>query len=155
MFERFTEEARRSLFFSRAKTAERLGDSISVEDLLDGIALGGPKAIELLGDSASAFRSAEPGEQFWARMELNRNTTWGEHARKEIPFSPATKRVLQFATSEADFLLHEDIGPEHLLLGIVREEGTAASRRLREAGVRLGELRSAVEETHRNRGSTG
>jgi hypothetical protein len=30
MFERFTEEARRSLFFSRAKAAERLGDAISV-----------------------------------------------------------------------------------------------------------------------------
>ena len=155
MFERFTEEARRSLFFSRAKTAERLGDAISVEDLLDGIALGGPKAIEMLGDAASAFRSAESGEQFWVRMELNRNTTWGEHARKEIPFSEATKRVLQFAASEADFLLHEAIGPEHLLLGIMREEGTDASRRLREAGVRLGELRSVVKNTHRERGFAG
>jgi ATP-dependent Clp protease ATP-binding subunit ClpC len=152
MFERFTEEARRSLFFSRAKTVERLGDAISVEDLLDGIALGGPKAIELLGDTASAFRSAESGEQFSARTELNRNTTWEEHARKEIPFSEATKRVLQFATSEADFLLHQAIGPEHLLLGVMREEGTEASRRLREAGVRLGELRSVVKATHRERG---
>ena len=155
MFERFTEEARRSLFFSRAKTAERLGDAISVEDLLDGIALGGPKAIELLGDIASAFRSAESGEQFSVRTELNRNTTWGEHARREIPFSEATKRVLQFATFEADFLLHEAIGPEHLLLGVMREEGTEASRRLREAGVRLGDLRAAVKGTRRDRGFIG
>jgi ATP-dependent Clp protease ATP-binding subunit ClpC len=149
MFERFTEEACRSLFFSRAKTVERLGDEISVEDLMDGIALGGPQAIELLGDASFAFRSGESGEQFWGRMST---PTWGEHARKEIPFSVATKRVLQFATSEADSLLHEAIGPEHLLLGVMREEGTEASRRLREAGVRLGELRSLVEETHRDRG---
>jgi hypothetical protein len=34
MFERFTEDARRTLFFARAKTAQRGGDSITPEDLL-------------------------------------------------------------------------------------------------------------------------
>ena len=40
----------------------------------------------------------------------------------EIPFSAETKRVLQFAAEEADRLLHNYIGTEHLLLGILREE---------------------------------
>ena len=51
MFERFDDDARRSLFFARAETTERDGESISTEDLLDGIALGAPRAIELLGRS--------------------------------------------------------------------------------------------------------
>ena len=60
---------------------------------MDGIALGGSQAIELLGDAASAFRSRESGGQFWGRLST---PTWGEHARKEIPFSVATKRVLSW-----------------------------------------------------------
>src|SRR6202011_3798189 len=39
----------------------------------------------------------------------------------EIPFSPATRRVLQFTAEEADRLLDNDIGIEHVLLGILRE----------------------------------
>ena len=54
MFERFTEEARRSLFFARHKTTERNGFAITDEDLLHGISLAAPAAIELLGENAAA-----------------------------------------------------------------------------------------------------
>ena len=144
MFERFTEEARRSLFFARYKTTERNGLAISDEDLLDGISLASPAAIELLGDdAAAAFRSAESGEHYWTRIQ--HDTEVSLLARKEIPFSRDAKRVLQFATAEADALLHRNIGAEHLLLGLLRDETTNAYRRLKEAGVRLSEVRFNVK----------
>ena len=40
----------------------------------------------------------------------------------DIPFSPETKRVLQYSADEADRLQHTYIGTEHLLLGLLREE---------------------------------
>ena len=45
MFDRFTEEARRSLFFARAKAGERDGDEITAEDLLEGILLSAPESV--------------------------------------------------------------------------------------------------------------
>ncbi len=62
----------------------------------------------------------------------------------EIPFSTETKRVLQFAAEEADRLLHNYIGTEHLLLGILREERSVASMVLSEKGMRLNTIREDI-----------
>ena len=138
MFERFTEEARRSLLFARCKTTERHGDLITDEDLLNGISLGGPDAIKLLGEmAADALRSAESGDQVLAQIDREAWTVPGR-------FSASASAALQFATTEAESLRHNDIGPEHLLLGLLRDEGTEAWRRLHKAGVRLTDLRSRV-----------
>ena len=62
----------------------------------------------------------------------------------EIPFSAETKRVLQFAAEEADRLLHNYIGTEHLLLGILREERSVAASILMEKGMRLNTVREDI-----------
>ena len=62
----------------------------------------------------------------------------------EIPFSAETKRVLQFAAEEADRLLHNYIGTEHLLLGILREERSVAATILMEKGMRLNTVREDI-----------
>ena len=62
----------------------------------------------------------------------------------EIPFSTETKRVLQFAAEEADRLLHNYIGTEHLLLGILREARSVASTILSEKGMRLTTVREDI-----------
>jgi len=62
----------------------------------------------------------------------------------EIPFSAETKRVLQFAAEEADRLLHNYIGTEHLLLGILREERSVAASILMEKGMRLHTVREDI-----------
>ena len=54
--------------------------------------------------------------------------------RSEVPFSEETKRVLQYAAQEADRLLHNHIGTEHLLLGLFREEHGMAASILNELG---------------------
>ena len=62
----------------------------------------------------------------------------------DIPFSAETKRVLQFAAEEADRLLHNYIGTEHLLLGILREERSVAASILDEKGMRLNTVREDI-----------
>ena len=62
----------------------------------------------------------------------------------EIPFSAETKHVLQCAAEEADRLLHNYIGTEHLLLGILHEERLVAASILMEKGMRLSTVREDI-----------
>jgi ATP-dependent Clp protease ATP-binding subunit ClpA len=55
------------------------------------------------------------------------------------------RKVVDFARQEATRLEHNYVGTEHLLLGLVRHERTAASQVLKRLGVDLELLRSAVE----------
>ena len=46
----------------------------------------------------------------------------GEHiGLREIELTPRAKKAIELAVDEAHRLNHDDIGPEHLLLGLVRE----------------------------------
>lgn len=58
-----------------------------------------------------------------------------------IPFSDRAKKVLELALREAIRLRHNFIGPEHLLLGLLREGRGRAARILADAQVDVDELR--------------
>ena len=147
MFDRFTAAARRSLFVARYRTAERNGDAVSAEDLLYGVSLADPDAIELLGErAAAAIRSSESVEQCVARMQYDPEVSL--RAQNEIPFSQEAWGAIQFAIGEADALVHRDIGGQHLLLGLLRDETTNTYRSLSEAGVQLPDLRLQVKAQH-------
>jgi len=60
-------------------------------------------------------------------------------------FTVRARRVLRFAREEAQRFQHNYIGTEHLLLGLVRENGGIAAAVLRNLGVELNKVRSAVE----------
>jgi hypothetical protein len=60
-------------------------------------------------------------------------------------FTDRALRVLTLAREEAQRFNHNYIGTEHLLLGLVREEGGVAARVLRNMGVDLVNARTAVE----------
>ena len=64
------------------------------------------------------------------RDEVARVVGFGEHeaATGQIPFTPRAKKVLELALREATALGTPHIGPEHILLGIARENGGVASR---------------------------
>ncbi|MEJ2756930.1 MAG: ATP-dependent Clp protease ATP-binding subunit [Anaerolineales bacterium] len=65
------------------------------------------------------------------------------------------KKVLSLAHQEAERLRHSYIGTEHLLLGLILEEGGVASRVLRELGLeskRLSELVERLSEPGRHTG---
>src|SRR5213596_150410 len=60
-------------------------------------------------------------------------------------FNDRAKRVLALAQDEAIRFNHNYIGPEHLLLGLVREGEGVAARVLDSLGVELSKVRTAVE----------
>jgi ATP-dependent Clp protease ATP-binding subunit ClpA len=61
-----------------------------------------------------------------------------------IPFTPRAKKVLELSLREALRLKHKHIGPEHILLGLLREGEGLAAMVLTDAGVSLDDLRTHV-----------
>lgn len=60
-------------------------------------------------------------------------------------FTQRARRVLSLAHEEAEKLQHNYIGTEHLLLGLIREEGGVAGRVLRELGLDPARVKEVVE----------
>ncbi len=60
-------------------------------------------------------------------------------------FSEEARRVLRLAQNEANRMRHAEVGTEHLLLGLLREQDGIASRVLRELGLQSGDVQHLVE----------
>jgi ATP-dependent Clp protease ATP-binding subunit ClpC len=70
-------------------------------------------------------------------------------ANKMERFTQRARRVLSLAQDEAERLQHNYIGTEHLLLGLIREEGGVAGRVLRELGLDQRRVEELVERMTR------
>jgi ATP-dependent Clp protease ATP-binding subunit ClpC len=137
MFERFTEAARRSLFFARYKVADYGGRIIEPEHMLLGL-LHRPDILQPLRFTPVALNSME--EALIANVSRHERTP----TQVEIPFSEPAKAALKRAEAEADDGGSHEIRPIHLLLGILVTTEGAGFRALNDAGVTAGELRSLL-----------
>jgi hypothetical protein len=135
MFERYTEEARRTLFFSRYEATATDDASIEPEHLLLGIARI-DRFAKWFGDNGLAAVRKRLGTG--APRDVVPTSV-------EIPFSMPTKRALEAAARIADDAKHAWIGPEHLLAAVASLDGHRAATILHEAGLNreriLGESR--------------
>lgn len=139
MFERFTESARRALFFARYESSQLGAASIEAEHLLLGLVRGNESAPrEMLGVAGVSLEGI--GQQVERRVPRLATIP----TSVEIPFTPVAVRILEFAREEADRLRHNHIGTEHILLGLLREPDSLAFAVLTESGVRLDDARDAL-----------
>lgn len=139
MFERYTEKARRVIFFARYEASQFGSPYIESEHLLLGL-LREDKSL------ANRFlRSHASVESI--RKQVERDTTFRKMipTSVDLPLSEECKRILLYASKEADRLAHKHIGTEHLLLGMLREKDGYAARLLNENGVTLESARNYAE----------
>ena len=135
MFERFTEAARRALFFARYAVAERGGAAIEPEHIVLGVMQVIPEAISRfasIDDAVNVITSGLIGN-FPHGLTLPTST--------EIPFSAGTKQALERAVIEADDLRDTTIRPEHLILGVLVKTSGDACDALNRAGVKISTIR--------------
>jgi hypothetical protein len=138
MFERYTEQARRIIFFGRYEASHFGSPFIETEHLLLGL-LREDKAlaVRFLRSHASVESIRKHIEEHTAPAETIPTT-------KDLPLSHECKRVLAYGAEEAQRLNHKHIGTEHLLLGLLREEKCFAAQLLGEQGVTLHSVREHV-----------
>jgi uncharacterized protein (TIGR02246 family) len=138
MFERYTEKARRVIFFARYEASQYGSHTIETVHLLLGL---------LREDHALTRRFlSEKGDVQSLRDEIESQITRGERISTsvEVPLSAECNRILNMAVEEAEQLGNKHVGTEHLLLGILREEDSWAARLLRDRGLTLEGLREEL-----------
>jgi Protein of unknown function (DUF3738)/Clp amino terminal domain, pathogenicity island component len=140
MFERYNEQARRSLFFALHEANLSRSDAIEPEHLLLGLLKERNALVAQMLDTANATAEGLR-RSIYARLGAS---TSPSDTLGEKPFSRNVKHVLQYALEEADRLLHDPIGPEHLLLGLLRLEQGLAWDILSENRVALTPVREAL-----------
>jgi ATP-dependent Clp protease ATP-binding subunit ClpC len=142
MFERFTDRARRVVVLAQEE-ARMLGhDYIGTEHLLLALIHEGEnvaaRALVSLGISLDAMRQAVEGIIGRGTQPVSES----EH----IPFTPRAKKVLELSLRESLQLGVNYIGPEHILLALIREGHGVAAQVLTGAGVDLNRARQQVIE---------
>src|SRR5262245_63216912 len=128
MFERYTEKARRVIFFARYEASQFGSPYIETEHLLLGF-LREDKALAM-----RLLRSEDKIESIRKQIEQMTKVREKVSTSVDLPLSNESKRVLAYAAEEAERLSHKHLGTEHLLLGILREENCFGAAILRERG---------------------
>jgi ATP-dependent Clp protease ATP-binding subunit ClpC len=138
MWQRFTERARKVVFYAQEE-AQKFGEGyVSTEHLLLGLVRESDsvaaRVLEKLGISLNRIKS-----------EVEKQLPRGDHrANQEMTLTPRAKRVIDLAYDEARNLNNNYIGTEHLLLGLIREGDGLAGRVLAKLGVELEKARREV-----------
>jgi ATP-dependent Clp protease ATP-binding subunit ClpC len=138
MWQRFTERARKVVFFAQEE-AQKFGEGyVSTEHLLLGLVRESDsvaaRVLEKLGVSLNRIRS-----------EVEKQLPRGDaRPNQDMTLTPRAKRVIDLAYDEARNLNNNYIGTEHLLLGLIREGDGLAGRVLSKLGVELEKARREV-----------
>src|SRR5258708_27072735 len=149
MFERYTEKARRVIFFARYEASQYGSPVIDTEHILLGL---------LREDKALMHRYAGPIQSGTAiRTEIEKVLQRGAPIATsvEVPLSADSKRILNLAGEEADRLGHRHIGTEHVLLGILRLPDSLAAKVLVARGAKPDAIREQLAKFAASEGPSG
>lgn len=148
MFERYTDRARRVIFFCRYEASHYGSEYIETEHLLLGL---------LREDKILARRflhSALTGESIRAQIEAHTPPHLRRSTSVDLPLSNECKLVLSCAAEESERLGHKHIGPEHIFLGLLRDVTSFAGQLLKEQGLGMEEVRAELARTPHRAGGT-
>ena len=140
MWQRFTERARKAVFYAQEEALELGENLVGPEHLLLGLVREDDNmAARILGRLG-----VEPGavrQKVLARLEPGEPGT-GEDLR----LTPAAKQVVDWAYEEARHLLDNSIDAEHLLLGMLREPVGIVPEALASLGVTPEGVREQLQQ---------
>ena len=132
MFEKYNEKARRALFFARYEASKLGSRVIESEHILLGVLREGE---EIIKEIFARF-NVKP-EQIRREVEGDRLFVDRISSSAELPLSEESKKILAYAAHEAESMLHQYVGTEHLLIGILRVEASTAARILTAKGLNV------------------
>jgi hypothetical protein len=138
MFERYTEKARRVVFFARFEASQYGSRAIGSEHLLLGLLREDRELAKWL--SGGKIVEGQIRAEIESRIILGARIS----TSVEIPLDEECRKILKFAAEEAERLGHRHVGTEHLLLGILRLEGSMAAQLLITKGFKPAAVREQL-----------
>ncbi|WP_122646018.1 ATP-dependent Clp protease ATP-binding subunit [Enterococcus mediterraneensis] len=143
MDELFTERAKAVLAIAQEEAKNFKHQSVGSEHLLLALVL------EQEGIAGKTLREMHASE-IDIREEIEHLTGYGTVARYPegvyLPYSPRAKQIFAYAGDEAKRLGAPQIGTEHLLLGLLRDEEILASRIMGNLGLSLPKMRQTLKK---------
>lgn len=143
MFERYSEKARRVIFFARCEASEDGSSYIETEHLLLGLLREDQALVRMFlgeGDILAEIRA-----------EIERHITRRERISTsvEMPLTDDCKNALNLAAEESERLGQRHVETEHVLLGMLGVERSLAAHLLRARGLKAAEVRVQLSKTSR------
>jgi len=143
MFQRFTEKARRVIFYARYEAGQYGSSYIESEHLLLGL---------LREDKGLLwhFMDAE-GSAIDIPAEIDKRVTRGEcfSTAVEVPLAQDCKKILNLAVEESDTRGHPYVGTEHVLLGMLLVQSSLAAQILTQTGIKPEPVREQLAKVPR------
>jgi hypothetical protein len=136
VFERFTDQSRRVLVLAQEEARLLDHSFIGTEHLLLGLTQEGVPAQVLAGFDISLAAVREQAAQ---TIGLSGTPPTGSP-----PFTPRAKKVLELSLRSALQLGDQEIGPEHILLGLIQEGEGVGAQILVQLGAELAQVRQRV-----------
>jgi ATP-dependent Clp protease ATP-binding subunit ClpA len=141
-FDRFSDRAKRVLALAQDEAVRFNHSYIGAEHLLLGLTREGEgvaaRALDALGVELAKLRS---GVEFMVGRGPSTSSP------SEITLAPIVKKIIDIAIDESRKLGHNQVGTEHLLLGIVGAGESVAAKLLASLGISLDRLRAQVLAT--------
>ena len=138
MFERFTDRARRVVVLAQDEARGLKHNYIGTEHLLLGLISEGE------GVAAKALAMMDINDDDVRASVIEIIGEGEKTVEGHIPFTPRAKRVFELSLREALQLVHNYIGTEHLLLGLLKEGEGVAAQVLTKRGADLSQVRQNV-----------
>jgi ATP-dependent Clp protease ATP-binding subunit ClpA len=139
MFERYTEKARRVIFFARYEASNFGSPHIETEHLLLGLL----REDKTVTNHFLKSRAAVDGIR--SQIEQHSQVAAKIPTSVDLPLSLECKRALSYGADESTRLGHRHIGTAHLLAGLLLEEKCLAARILLERGIDISKIRELLE----------
>ena len=148
MWQRFSERARRIVFYAQEETRRFNMAYVSTEHLLLGLCREDDTTAAIILRSLSISLQD-------IKAEIEKRLPMGsESATSDLVLTPRAKRVIDLAYEEARDVNDGFIGTEHLLLGMIREHDGMAGRVLEaKFHVTLAIARQAMAEVRNSQGN--
>src|SRR5579859_6313744 len=138
MFERYTEPARRAIFFARAIAIRNSAPMVDSTHLLWALMWPDTFRAQVL------FRLRDKFPQYRrSSYDSLLIATW---KGKDLRLTDEVKKILAYSAMEADAMGDAWVDTDHMLLGILREPDGQAAQQLIAAGITLENARSLVME---------
>lgn len=140
MFERYTERSRRVIFFARYEALQYGSPVIAPEHVLLGLF----REDKTVTNRFFPFRRDLTADTVRTEIEDRIVVRDRMPQTTELHLSAETKKVLFYANEESRALKSRTIGPEHLLIGLIREESSLAAEILIKWGLRAQDVRDEL-----------
>jgi len=135
MFEKYTEAARKVIFFARYEASQLGGEYIDTEHLLLGVIRSDPPLARRVLKGPQQVRSIR--EQVERQFSQRDKTSVGS----DFPLTKTSRSVLTRAAKEAELAKDHHISTEHLFLALILEQECNASKILISNGVTAAQLK--------------